>query len=273
MNFTVITPVNHDYFSAFLERSAENITSFGLLIEGVACGAVQFSIAGQTATLIHMEIAPGYRRQGGGTFLLRKSRQHLFSCGIVQLLCHPDYLPWDNRYYLNFFLTHCGFQNQGEIAWIYTMALSDLSKRFTAKSNEPSIVPLTHFPKEQWGALVQTMPPARQTLTLSHPDFLPHLSMVVIEQKKMAGFLMVHQKGPLLIEVAGLCYTGSDTTILGRLLSTATTQAVAEMPASTMVTAMVYNPQVASTLDRIFTTVRHTKCPVHQFVCSKEVPA
>lgn len=265
MEFTAINWINQDFFAHFMGDFGETTVSFGLLIEGVACGAAQFTITGQTAILSHIDIAPVYRRQGGGTFLIQKSRKQLISCGVVQLLCHPTYAPWDDHYYLNFFLTSCGFQNQGEVAWVYTMPLKDLASRLMRPTTEKSIVPLTHFPQDQWAALAQTLPPAQQTFDFDHPDFLPHLSMVVIEQKKLVGFLMVQQKEPLLIEVAGLCYTGNDPTMLGRLLSATAAQAVTQVPLETTVITMVNNPNVVPILERILRPISHSKQPVHQF--------
>lgn len=266
MDFTIITEINRNFFTPFMKEFGKTTVSFGLLIEGMACGVAQFTITGHSALLAHIEIASAYRRQGGGTYLLQKSGQHLMSCGMVQLLCHPSYIPWDDHYYLNFFLTYCGFQHHGEIAWVYTMPLDDLANRLIHETKEHGIVPLTHFPKEQCRVLVQTMSPTPETSAFEHHNLMPHLSMVVIEQRKLAGFILVHQHESARIEVTALRYTGNNTTMLGRLLSASAIQAKAHAPSETMVTTMVTNPQVAHVLDRILVSISHTKCPVHQFI-------
>lgn len=270
MNVTVISPLNMEFFVplGLAPQLEANQVAFGLLSEGTACGVAQFDLVGDIATLVHIWVAPAYGRQGGGSRLVEVACGQMKGCGIGRLVSHPAYLPWDDQYYLRFFFAHCGFQDQGETAWVYTMTLAGLAKRLARQPvrADGNMVSLSQFPQSQWGGLIQTLGDEDFAKLVIRQDFDPNLTIVVIEQKKLAGYLALHRRDGQSLEVAGLRYQGSDNTVLGRLLSVATAKAAATLPGETQVTTMVNNPQVMTTLDRLLATVGHTKRPVHQFV-------
>lgn len=271
MEVTVISQINRHFFAPLLpvEDGDSQSVSFGLIKNGVACGCAQFTIQGQQATLVHILVAPGYRRCGGGTHLLQESGNQFRRLGLTQIVCTPTYLPWDANSYLGLFLTACGFAEGAPCAWVYTAPLFSFSHSFSSVGPSKHIVPLQTFPKNQWPALTQGMKksPSKQALDaiLVHPDLHPICSMVSIEAQTLTGYLMLLQPESLSLEVAGLTYLGADKGMLLKLLSATVNCTAQHCPPETMVTTLVNNPKMAHLLDRALSTACHSKCPVHHF--------
>lgn len=271
MEVTMVSPVNHQFFVPLLpqEDMGNCAVTFGLIIDGVACGCAQFIIQGHSARLVHLLVDGQYRRGGGGTHLLKESIRHLWQYGLSQVLCHPIYLPWDENSYLGFFLTHCGFTEEAPTAWVYTAPLSSFAYRLGTAPQGSHMVPLTHFPAHQWGALATTLKKSPHVgefeAMLRHPDFQPHLSIVVVENKALAGFCTVIEQKPHLLEIAGLCYLGESKTATLQLLSTSLKTLTTAYPDGVMITTLVNHPSMAHTLDKTLEGTCYTKQPVHQF--------
>lgn len=279
MEITVLTPLNRPYFDAFLPSSSgdRQAVSFGLILDGLACGCAQFSLHGQLARLVHIFVAPPCRRLGGGTYLLKESCHHLWRCGLSQLLCQPVYFPWETDSYLGLFLTSCGFQAQSPRIWVYTAPLSSFLRALShGKHPQPAgnVVSLSHFPADRWSGLCATYPnqadvPQLQRL-LSHPGLRADLSMITVENKALTGHLMVVQQEPQLLEIATLGYQGQDKTAVLRLLTMSLGQAIQLYPKDMRVTAMANHPKVSHMLETLLAKDSHSKCPVHHFTLHRK---
>ncbi|MFI3313472.1 MAG: hypothetical protein R3Y62_06255 [Eubacteriales bacterium] len=265
MEFTIINSYNRDLFEPFLSAppNETNGVSFGLTLGGAPCGGALVTIGENLATLQYFFIAADCRRMGCGTFFMSKIRQHLQLYGILHMVCHPAYQPWDEMYHLKFFLTHCGFQEGDTVAWIYTMTLHAFSKPVTDSKN--NIVPLSHFPQAHWQSILQRGHLPASCNQVDHPDFAPDLTMVVVEHDAIPGILVVHRKDDLQIEVAGLHYSGNDATTVKRLMDCAIANAATLLPPETQVTYMINNPKLQSVMGRILSKISHSKQDVVRF--------
>lgn len=265
MEFTIINSYNHALFEPFLPLPSKDLNAvcFGITLGGAPCGGALITITNHMATLRHFFIAPDCRRMGCGTFFMSKIRQQLQLHGILHMVCHPAYQLWDEMYHLKFFLNHCGFQEGDPVAWIYTIALQSFAKSEMDKKG--NIVPLTHFPKAHWDSILHCSPLPSGCRQVDHPDFVPELSMVVVEQKTITGILMVHRKGDLEIEVADFRYVGNDITVAKRLMDCAIANAAVLIPPETTVTYMINNPKMVSVMGRMLSNVSYTKRGVYRF--------
>lgn len=278
MEITLIAEENQVYFEPICPLMLQGTISFGLIHEGEPCGCLQFSFIGNSAELRYIFICPDFRRMGGGRKLLTESIVLLKGSGIEKVFCLPTYLDYSIESYWDTFLRDCGFVEEAIDGYKFSFPLAHMVERteiHMGKEVAPlpkNIVPLTHFPKEKWVQVIDTIKDEEARLrgqdVIASTDFVPELTFVVANSQGISAYLMINRIDETEYEISGLYNEGNNPSVLSTLISATILHGAELCPQETTVSAIIYYDKLIKTVKKMLDNYCYSQIPIHRFVFS-----